>query len=134
MRPQNRHRRRATPMRQDCTRDQTRVLQFQIVFSSFLRMQLLNPLRVRGILAYFPQFIRVFWRLMHDRRVSFLAKLTPIIGVMLLVTPPALELDLVPIIGELDWMLVIYLSLKLFIWMCPPDVVREHVAQVARGV
>ena len=133
MRPQNRHRRRATPMRQDCTRDQTRVLQFQVVFSSFLRMQLLNPLRVRGILAYFPQFIRVFWRLMHDRRVSFLAKLTPIIGVMLLVTPPALELDLVPIIGELDWMLVIYLSLKLFIWMCPPDVVREHVAQVARG-
>ena len=133
MRPQNRHRRRATPMRQDCTREQTRVLQFQVVFSSFLRMQLLNPLRVRGILAYFPQFIRVFWRLMHDRRVSFLAKLTPIIGVMLLVTPPALELDLVPIIGELDWMLVIYLSLKLFIWMCPPDVVREHVAQVARG-
>jgi hypothetical protein len=40
----------------------------------------------------------------------------------------------VPIIGELDWMLVVYLSLKLFIWMCPPDVVREHVAQVARGV
>jgi len=73
MRPQNRHRRRATPMRQDCTREQTRVLQFQVVFSSFLRMQLLNPLRVRGILAYFPQFIRVFWRLMHDRRVSFLA-------------------------------------------------------------
>jgi len=133
MRPQNRHRRCATPMRQDCTREQTLVLQFQVVFSSFLRMQLLNPLRVRGILAYFPQFIRVFWRLMHDRRVSFLAKLTPIIGVMMLVTPPALELDLVPIIGELDWMLVIYLSLKLFIWMCPPDIVREHVAQVARG-
>ncbi|MEA2647636.1 MAG: hypothetical protein QOG61_71 [Candidatus Binataceae bacterium] len=96
-------------------------------------MQLLNPLRVRGMLAYLPQFIRVFWRLMHDRRVTFLAKLTPVLGVMLLLTPPALELDLVPIIGELDWMLVIYLSLKLFIWMCPPDVVREHVAQVARG-
>ena len=76
------------------------------VLSSFLRMQLLNPLRVRGLLAYLPQFVRVFWRLMHDRRVSFLAKLTPLIGVMLLITPPALELDLVPIIGELDWILV----------------------------
>jgi hypothetical protein len=104
------------------------------VFSSFLRMQLLNPLRVRGMLAYLPQFMRVFWRLMHDRRVSFLAKITPVIGIMLLITPPAVELDFVPIIGELDWMLVVYLSLKLFIWMCPPDVVREHVAQVARGV
>jgi hypothetical protein len=109
------------------------VLQFKSVFSSFLRMHLLNPLRVRGMVAFLPQFIRVFWRLMHDRRVSFLAKVTPVIGVMMLITPPALELDFVPIIGELDWLLVIYLSLKLFIWMCPPDVVREHVAQVARG-
>jgi len=96
-------------------------------------MQLLNPLRVRGMLAYLPQFCRVFWRLMHDARVSFLAKAVPLLGLLVLITPPALELDLVPIIGELDWLLVGYLSLKLFIWMCPPDVVREHVAQVARG-
>jgi len=96
-------------------------------------MQLLNPLRVRGMLAYLPQFFRVFWRLMADPRVSFLAKVVPPLGLLLLITPPALELDLVPIIGELDWLLVGYLSLKLFIWMCPPDVVREHVAQVARG-
>ncbi|MBE3602622.1 hypothetical protein IMX07_03180 [bacterium] len=96
-------------------------------------MQLLNPRRVRGMLLYLPHFIRVFWRLMGDRRVSMLAKLVPLLGLLLLITPPALELDFVPIIGELDWLLVGYLTLKLFIWMCPPDVVREHVAQVARG-
>jgi hypothetical protein len=111
-----------------------RVLDFEFVFRSFLRMQLLNPLRVRGMLAYLPQFFRVFWRLMADKRVSFLAKVVPPLGLLLLITPPALELDLVPIIGELDWLLIGYLSLKLFIWMCPPDVVREHVAHVARGV
>ena len=110
------------------------MLDFALVLRSFLRMQLLNPLRVRGMLAYLPQFFRVFWRLMTDPRVSFLAKVVPPLGLMLLITPPALELDLVPIIGELDWLLIGYLSLKLFIWMCPPDVVREHVAQVARGV
>lgn len=103
------------------------------MFGSFLRMQLLNPRRVRGMLLYLPHFIRVFWRLMGDRRVSMLAKLVPLLGLLLLITPPALELDFVPIIGELDWLLVGYLTLKLFIWMCPPDVVREHVAQVARG-
>jgi hypothetical protein len=103
------------------------------VFGSFLRMQLLNPRRVRGMLLYLPHFVRVFWRLMGDRRVSMLAKLVPPLGLLLLITPPALELDFVPIIGELDWLLVGYLTLKLFIWMCPPDVVREHVAQVARG-
>ena len=104
------------------------------MFGSFLRMQLLNPRRVRGMVLYLPHFVRVFWRLMGDRRVSMLAKLVPPLGLLLLITPPALELDFVPIIGELDWLLVGYLTLKLFIWMCPPDVVREHVAQVARGV
>ncbi len=104
------------------------------MFGSFLRMQLLNPRRVRGMVLYLPHFVRVFWRLMGDRRVSTLTKLVPLLGLLLLITPPALELDLVPIIGELDWLLVGYLTLKLFIWMCPPDVVREHVAQVARGV
>jgi hypothetical protein len=117
----------------DCTHPQSLVLQFRTVFSSFLRMHLLNPLRVQGMLRYLPQFIGVFWRLMHDRRVSFLTKMTPVLGIMMLITPPAIELDFIPIIGELDWLLVIYFSLKLFIWMCPADVVREHVAQVARG-
>ena len=103
------------------------------MFRSFLRMQMLSPLRVHRFLMHSPQFARVFFRLMKDRRVSFLAKLVPLLGVLILITPPALELDFIPIIGELDWLLVAYISLKIFIWLCPPDVVREHVAQVARG-
>ena len=103
------------------------------MFGSFLRAQLLNPLRIRAVLAYLPQFARVFWRLMGDSRVSLLAKAVPFLGLALLLTPPALELDLVPIIGELDWLLVCYVSLKVFIWMCPPDVVHEHVTRVARN-
>jgi hypothetical protein len=85
------------------------------------------------MVMYLPQFLRVFYRLMLDRRVSILAKMVPFMGLLLLITPPALELDLIPIVGELDWLLIGYLSLKLFLWLCPPDVVREHVAQVARG-
>jgi hypothetical protein len=96
-------------------------------------MQLLSPARLGGFVMYLPRFARVFYRLMADRRVSFLAKLVPPLGLLLLITPPALELDFVPLIGELDWLLVGYITLKIFIWLCPPDVVREHVAQVARG-
>ena len=103
------------------------------MFRSILKMQLLNPLRVRAFITYLPQFSRVFYRLMVDARVSVLTKLIPLLGLMLLLTPPALELDLVPIIGELDWLLVGFLTLKLFVWLCPPEVVREHVTQVARG-
>jgi hypothetical protein len=95
-------------------------------------MQLLSPSRVGGLIAYLPSFVRVFYRLMTDRRVSPLAKLVPLLGFLLLFTPPALELDFIPFLGELDWLLVIIISLKVFIWLCPPDIVREHVARVAR--
>jgi hypothetical protein len=103
------------------------------VFRQLLRGRLLNPLKLQKLLLHSPRFVRVFYRLMKDGRVSRLAKVVPLLGVMMLITPPALEMDFIPIIGELDWLLVGYLTLKLFLWMCPPDVVREHVAQVARG-
>jgi hypothetical protein len=96
-------------------------------------MQLLSPARLGGFITHLPSFVRVFYRLMTDRRVSVIAKLVPFLGLLLLFTPPALELDFVPLVGELDWLLVTVISLKVFIWLCPPEVVREHVARVARG-
>jgi len=71
--------------------------------------------------------------LITDERVPTLAKMVPAMGVLLMLTPPALELDMIPIVGELDWLLIAYISLKVFIWLCPPDVVREHVSQIGRG-
>jgi hypothetical protein len=94
-------------------------------------MQLLSPSRVGGFIAHLPSFMRVFYRLLTDRRVSPIAKLVPVLGLLLLFTPPAIELDFIPLVGELDWVVVIFITLKLFIWLCPPDVVREHVARVA---
>jgi hypothetical protein len=95
-------------------------------------MQLLSPSRLGGLIMHLPSFMRVFYRLMIDPRVSPIAKLVPPLGVLLLFTPPALELDFVPLVGELDWLLVIFITLKVFIWLCPAEVVREHVAQIAR--
>jgi uncharacterized membrane protein YkvA (DUF1232 family) len=104
------------------------------MFRSFLRMQLFKPAQMSRLVMFLPQFLRVFWRLYHDARVSMLAKTVPVLALLLMLTPPALELDMIPFIGELDWLLVGYLALKVFIWLCPPDVVREHVSEIARGV
>lgn len=98
-----------------------------------LRLRVAGPATIARFVAYLPQFIRLFYRLMNDERVSVLSKAVPVLGVLLLLSPPLVELDLIPLIGELDAILVIGLTLKLFIWLCPPDVVREHVAQIARG-
>jgi hypothetical protein len=70
---------------------------------------------------------------MKDARVPILAKMVPVLGFLLMLSPPAIELDMVPIIGELDWLLIAIVALKVFIWLSPPDVVREHVSRIARG-
>ena len=93
----------------------------------------MGPLQMRGLIMFLPQFVRVFWRLMHDKRVSVLAKSVPFLGILALISPPLLELDFIPLIGELDWILVGIICLKIFISLCPPDVVREHVSNVARA-
>ena len=103
------------------------------MFSKILRMQFLGPMQLSRLVMYLPQFVRLFYRLWTDDRVPRLAKMVPWMGVLLMLTPPALELDMIPIVGELDWLVIAYLSLKVFIWLCPPDVVREHVAQIGRG-
>jgi len=98
-----------------------------------LRMQFLGPMQLSRLVMFLPQFVRLFYRLITDERVPMLAKMVPWMGLLLMLTPPALELDMIPIVGELDWILIGYLSLKVFIWLCPPDVVREHVSQIGRG-
>lgn len=103
------------------------------MFRDILRMRLLTPARIGGLVTYLPHFIRVFYRLMKDERVSIFAKLAPFLILALMFTPPAIELDFVPILGEVDWLLAAYIALKLFVWLCPPDVVREHVGEIARG-
>ena len=100
---------------------------------SILRPHLANPLKLSRMVAYLPQFVRLFYRLINDTRVSFFTKLVPVLGLIVLISPPMLEQDFIPFLGELDSVLVIYFTLKIFIWLCPPEVVREHVERIGRN-
>ena len=103
------------------------------MFWQFLRMHFLPPLQLSRLVGYLPQFVRVFWRLMKDPRVPLLAKLVPVLALLLMISPPAMELDLVPILGEIGWLVVGVLAFKILVWLSPPEVVREHVSRIARG-
>ena len=103
------------------------------MFWQFLRMHFLPPLQVSRLVGYLPQFVRVFWRLMKDPRVPLLAKLVPVLALLLMMSPPAIELDLVPILGEIGWLVVAVLAFKILVWLTPPEIVREHVSRIARG-
>ena len=103
------------------------------MFWQFLRMHFLPPLQLSRLVGYLPQFVRVFWRLMKDPRVPLLAKLVPVLALLLMISPPAIELDLVPILGEIGWLVVGVLAFKILVWLTPPEIVREHVSRIARG-
>ena len=103
------------------------------MFWQFLRMRLLPPLQMSRMVAYLPHFVRLFIALMRDSRVSLLAKLVPVLALLLMLSPPAIELDIVPVLGEIGWLVVGIVAFKLVVWLSPPEVVREHVSRIARG-
>jgi hypothetical protein len=57
----------------------------------------------------------------------------PVLALLLMLSPPAIELDIVPVLGEIGWIVVGIVAFKIFVWLSPPEVVREHVSRIARG-
>lgn len=79
-----------------------------------------------GILNDLTQRIKLIVRLMGDDRVSPLLKLLPVGTVVYLLFP-----DLVP--GPIDDAAIIWLGSYLFVELCPPEVVAEHMAALAQA-
>ena len=80
-----------------------------------------------GFLGNMTRQIRLIWRLFNDRRVSRWLKLIPIAGLVYLLSPIDLLPDFaLPGLGELDDLTAILLSLKMFVDLAPPEIVREH--------
>ncbi len=79
-----------------------------------------------GNLAQIWRTLQLVGRLLADPRVPALTKLI-IPGVILYVVSPIdLIPDMIPILGQLDDVAVIFMGIRFFIELCPPDVVMEH--------
>jgi uncharacterized membrane protein YkvA (DUF1232 family) len=71
--------------------------------------------------------LKLILRLMGDQRVNFILKLLPIAALIYVVSPVDLIPGAVlPVIGALDDVAVIWLGTTLFMALCPDDVVQEH--------
>jgi uncharacterized membrane protein YkvA (DUF1232 family) len=71
--------------------------------------------------------IKLILRLMGDRRVSALVKLIPIGALAYLISPVDLAPGIaLPVIGALDDAAIVWLGTYLFVELCPPNVVKEH--------
>jgi len=81
-----------------------------------------------GMIRDFILRVKLIWRLIRDRRVSPWLKIIPVAGLIYLISPIDLIPDIaLPVIGELDDAAVLWLTNYLFIELCPPNIVQEHV-------
>ena len=84
-----------------------------------------------GMLRDFVTRLKLIGRLMTDRRVSIFVKLLPLASLAYLFSPVDLMPGVVlPVIGALDDAAVLWIGSTLFVELCPPKVVEEHMNQL----
>src|SRR5512143_3563444 len=85
-----------------------------------------------GMIGDFILRVKLILLLIGDRRVSPWLKIIPIAGIAYLISPLDLIPDIaLPVIGELDDAAILWLTNALFIELCPPEIVDEHVKAIA---
>ncbi len=102
-------------------------------FNTIAMLLRLGPRRIAQFFAHLPNFLRLFWRLLKDPRVSIKPKLLLVLILAYLVIPADLLPDVFLALGQIDDLLIVYFGLRLFIRLCPKEVVREHVEAIAAG-
>lgn len=85
-----------------------------------------------GVVRNIVNQLKLIFRLMGDRRVSFLAKLIPVGTFAYLLMPADLAPNIaLPVIGMVDDAAILWLGSYLFTELCPPEVVDEHMKALA---
>lgn len=88
-----------------------------------------------GMLRDFVLRIKLIGKLMADNRVSFFLKLLPVAALAYLVSPVDLAPGVVfPVIGVLDDAAVLWIGSTLFVELCPPTVVKEHMGELQNNL
>lgn len=83
------------------------------------------------ILRRLPQLAGICWGLLWDRRVSLRLKMIPLGAVIYLLLPYDVIPDfMVPLIGEIDDILVLFLAFRLFLHLVPAEILYEHQRRV----
>jgi len=84
-----------------------------------------------GILASIIKNARLVWRLLRDPGVPASLKMIPPATLLYLLFPFDFLPDLALGLGQLDDIGVILLGVKLFIELCPQEIVRHHLREIS---
>ena len=98
-----------------------------------LRRLLPNVLRI----AYWRQMVSEFtliWQIVRDRRVPLYLKAIPALAALYLLLPVDLVPGWIPVLGQLDDLAILALSVRLFVRLAPADVVATYQARLESGM
>ena len=77
--------------------------------------------------------LRLAWRLLREPRVAFYAKAVPALAALYVISPLDVIPDILPVLGQVDDLGIIILSVKLFLRFCPASIKDFHARAIASG-
>jgi len=77
--------------------------------------------------------LRLAWRLMREPRVPLFAKAVPALAVLYVLSPLDFIPDVVPVLGQLDDLGILIVSVKLFLRLCPAPISAFHGDAITTG-
>ena len=79
--------------------------------------------------------LRLAWRLFFDERVPLWTKIVPPAALAYVLSPVDILSDFPPVgLNQLDDVAILFLGIKMFIELAPPDVVREHLEDLGARI
>ena len=70
--------------------------------------------------------LQVVWRIFRDPRVPRNIKILPVLLALYVILPFDLIPGFIPILGQLDDLIIVLFGLRLFVQLSPQDVVAEY--------
>lgn len=83
-------------------------------------------LRVAAMAGRMPKYLRLAYRLASDRRLGTGPRALPLAGAAYVVSPVDPIPGVIPILGQLDCLAVMLLSLRQAVRLAPPEIAAEH--------
>ncbi len=81
-----------------------------------------------------PKFLKLTGRLFKDSRVPFWPKAALVGSLVYLISPIDLIPDfVVPLVGQLDDLAILYIAVRYFFASVPSAVLKEHTEAIQRG-
>jgi uncharacterized membrane protein YkvA (DUF1232 family) len=77
--------------------------------------------------------LRLAWRLMREPRVPLFAKAVPVLALLYVLSPVDFIPDVLPILGQMDDLGILILSVKAFLRLCPGAIAAFHTAAITSG-